>query len=371
MTLAEAERFQRLRLIRSENVGPATYHGLMQRFGSAEAALSALPGLSARGGMKRKIRICPAEDAEAEIKAAHKAGARYVMIGEPDYPALLQHIHAPPPVLCLKGAREVLHRPGLAIVGSRNASGLGARFTAELASQMAGHGFCIISGLARGIDTAAHMASVDEATIAVLAGGVDIIYPPENKELYEQISNQGVILSEMPPGFAPRGRDFPRRNRIVSGMALGTLVVEAAARSGSLITARLAREQNREVFAVPGSPKDPRAAGTNKLIRDGAVLTCTADDILDVLRPMTGQLPHPARLPLEETGEPAPAPPTETTNEARARITGLLGPVPVDVDELIRQSGLEPGQIQDVLMELDLAGRLIREQSGAVGIVER
>lgn len=369
MTLSEAERFQRLRLIRSENVGPVTYHNLMRRFGSADAALAALPELSARGGMKRKIRICEREDAEAEIAAAHKAGARYVMIGEPDYPPLLQHIHAPPPVLCLIGKREVLHRPAVAIVGSRNASALGQKLTAEIALEMTAAGYCIISGLARGIDTAAHIASVDQATIAVLAGGVDIVYPPENQPLYQRICQQGAVLSEMAPGFAPRGRDFPRRNRLVSGMALGVLVVEAASRSGSLITARLAREQNREVFAVPGSPKDPRASGPNRLIQDGAVLTCSAADILDVLKPMAGALTPPGQLPLEEDEalyhSPRPAP----DHTARTRITDLLGLTPVSVDELIRQSGLEPGQVQEVLMELDLAGRLRRESPGEVALV--
>ncbi|PLX34648.1 MAG: DNA-protecting protein DprA [Hyphomicrobiales bacterium] len=368
MMLSEAERFQRLCLIRSENVGPATYHGLMQRFGSAGEALRALPELSARGGMKRKIRICPPEEAEAEIRAAHKAGARYVMSGEPDYPPLLQHIHAPPPVLCLKGDRKVLHRPGLAIVGSRNASALGRKLTGEIAAEMAAAGYCIISGLARGIDTAAHEASVDQASVAVLAGGVDVIYPPENHALYERISRQGAVLSEMPPGFTPRGRDFPRRNRLVSGMALGTLVVEAAARSGSLITARLAREQNREVFAVPGSPKDPRAAGTNRLLRDGAVLTCGAADILEVLGPMSGDMIRPPGLPLEEAEAPCPAAPDEIDSDGRRRLIALLGPVPVSIDELIRQAEMPPAQVHEVLMELDLAGRLDRNTPGAVGL---
>ncbi len=369
MTLPEAERFHRLRLIRSENVGPATFNTLIQRYGSAEEALSALPELSARGGMKRKIHIFPAEDTEAEIDAAHKAGARYVMSGEPDYPALLQHIHAPPPVLCVKGNREVLHRPGLAIVGSRNASALGIRIASEIALEMAAEGYSIISGLARGIDTAAHKASLELATVAVLAGGVDVIYPPENEMLYDEISCNGVIVSEMPPGFRPRGRDFPRRNRIVSGMALGTLVVEAAKRSGSLITARLARDENREVFAVPGSPADPRADGTNKLIKDGATLTRSAGDILEILRPMTGDLFHPSHLPLKEEAESYSETPPPPTEQVRNKVIALLGPVPVAIDELIRATGVEPAHVQEVLMELDLAGRLTRETPGQVALI--
>ena len=369
MKLPEAERFQRLRLIRSENVGPATYHALMQRYGSAEDALEALPKLSARGGMKRKIRICPREEAESEIAKAHKAGARYVMIGEPDYPPHLQHIHAPPPVLCIIGRRDVLHRPGLAIVGSRNASGLGRKITRDIALKMASEGFCIISGLARGIDTAAHEASVELATIAVLAGGVDIVYPPENQNLYNEICRNGVILSEMPPGFRPRGQDFPRRNRIVSGIALGTLVVEAAKRSGSLITARLARDQNREVFAVPGSPADPRAEGTNRLIKDGATLTRNAKDILEVLRPMTENLLSPSQTPLGEDTGTCSEFSSPTPQHARQTVISLLGTVPISVDELIRQSGEAPGHVQEVLMELDLAGRLSRETPGKVALI--
>lgn len=368
MSLPHAERLARLRLIRSENVGPASHAALIARYGSAERALEALPELIARGGRKGKIRIARQDEVEAEIEAAHAAGARYIMLGEADYPKALEHLHGGPPVLCVKGDRSVLSRPGFAIVGSRNASALGLKLARKIASEMTEAGYFIVSGLARGIDTAAHHGSADLAAAAVLAGGVDVIYPPENAELYDRICRRGVVISENPPGFRPRGRDFPRRNRIVSGMALGTLVVEAAARSGSLITARLARDQGREVFAMPGSAADPRAEGTNDLIRQGATLTRDSRDILEELAPMRDDLFAPRPPLAREEAAPPPVPPTETGDEARARIVGLLGVAPIPVDELIRLSGESPGLVQDVLLELDLDGRLNRDDPGRVGL---
>jgi len=356
--LSDEQRFHWLRLIRSENIGPASFRTLLNRYGSAKDALAALPELSGRGGMRRKIKVAPEGEIETELKKARKIGAQFVALGEAAYPPLLRHIHSAPPLICVRGDLAILQKPALAIVGARNASAIGLRLARTMASGVAEAGYAIVSGLARGIDTAAHSAALDSGTIAVLAGGLDIIYPPENKKLYENIGERGLLVSEMGLGFKPRAMDFPRRNRIVSGIASGTLVIEAARRSGSLITARLAREQNREVFAVPGSPADPRAAGTNSLIKQGAALTCSASDILDVLAPINGDLfmQPPARFEdsaERETGlSPAPQ------ANARNRIIDLLGSAPVEMDEIIRLSGEPPANVQIVLLELELAGRI-------------
>jgi len=356
--LNDEQRFDWLRLIRSENIGPASFRTLMERYGSAKEALEALPELSARGGMRRKISIAPEREIEREIKSARKIGARFIAKDEPDYPPLLRHIHAAPPLLCVKGDPGIFKKPLLAIVGARNASAIGLKLTRTIASGLADAGYAIASGLARGIDTAAHNASLDSGTIAVLAGGLDIIYPPQNKALYESIGERGLLVSEMGLGFKPRARAFPRRNRIVSGVSSGTLVVEAAKRSGSLITARLAREQNREVFAVPGSPADPRAAGTNALIKQGAVLTCSASDIFEVLAPITGDLFGINPSQLEEDGSNTAPTAPEPQQNTRNRITDLLGTAPVEIDELIRLSGESPSNVKIVLLELELAGRI-------------
>jgi DNA processing protein len=284
-----------------------------------------------------------------------------VAYGEPAYPRLLTHIDQAPPLLCLKGRIELLDRPAIAVVGAREASALGRKFTREMAAAFGDAGLLVVSGLARGIDAAAHEAAVATGTAAVMAGGIDVVYPPENERLYADIAERGVLVSEMTPGTVPRAEHFPRRNRIISGLSLGVVVVEAALRSGSLITARLAAEQGREVFAVPGSPLDPRAGGTNKLIRDGATLTTGAQDVLQAL----GELNATTRRYGHGFVEPhARATQTASTGDVdevlRRQIVSLLGATSVEVDDLIRESGAPAQAVVTVLLELELAGRLER-----------
>ena len=274
--LSRAQRLAWLRLIRSENVGPATFRALVNEFGGAEAAIAALPMLSRRGGRAHAILLCTEDEAEAELERAESLGASLVAVGEPGYPPALAHVDAPPPLLYIKGRADLADFPILAIVGARNGSAAGQKFTRQLASELGLEGFVIASGLARGIDTAAHRTALEHGTIAVLAGGIDVVYPPENEDLQHAIGERGLLISERAPGFSPRGQDFPRRNRLISGISLGVVVVEAAERSGSLITGRLAGEQGREVFAVPGSPLDPRSAGTNNLLKQGAGLVTSS-----------------------------------------------------------------------------------------------
>lgn len=366
-TLSETERRDWLRLSRSENVGPVTFLELMRRFGDAGAALAALPELARRGGRSRAIRVCPREEAERELEALARLGARLIALVEPDYPRLLAEIPDPPPLLALNGAAHLLNGNAVAIVGARNASAAGLRFTQRIATELGAAGFIVASGLARGIDAAAHRAALATGTIAVIAGGIDVAYPAENAELMEAIARQGALISEMPPGTQPTSRHFPRRNRIIAGVSLGVLVVEAAKRSGSLITARCALEQNREVFAVPGSPLDPRCQGTNNLIRQGATLTERADDIVEALRPV-----RPAREPDSRPfdGVPAPALDEAALGPARKEILNLLGATPVAVDELIRLSRLTPAVVATILLELELAGRLDRQPGNQVALTD-
>jgi DNA processing protein len=365
--LNRQQRVAWLRLIRSENVGPATFRALVNEFGGAEAAMAALPVLSRRGG-RTDIRLCTEAEAEAELEAAESLGADLVAIGEPGYPPALAQVDAPPPVLYVKGRLELADIPIIAMVGARNGSAVGQKFTRQIATELALEGFVIASGLARGIDTAAHMAALDHGTIAVLAGGIDNIYPPENEELHRAIGERGMLISERSPGFSPRGKDFPRRNRLISGIALGVVVVEAAERSGSLITARFAGEQGREVFAVPGSPLDPRSAGTNNLLKQGAGLVTSARDIVEALAPILGRPPAP---PIElaaadEHRMPEPLP--DIRQSEREQIVSALGPSPVDIDELIRATGIETRKVHIVLLELDLAGRLQRHGQQLVSL---
>ena len=364
-----AQRFDALRLARSENVGPVTYRELMERFGSPGAALDALPGLARRGGRKRAVAICPEAEAEAEIAALETLGAHLVALGEAAYPAALAAIADAPPVLALRGRTELIGRPMLAIVGARNASAAGVRFAKRLAAELGERGLVIVSGLARGIDTAAHEGALGHATVAVVAGGPDVAYPPENEILMAEIASRGVLVSEMPPGTVPQARHFPRRNRIIAGLARGTLVVEAAPRSGSLITARLAGEQGREVMAVPGSPLDPRCRGTNNLIRQGAALIQTADDVIEALgsaleRPLAEREPPPFRVPPGASADDA------QLEQGRAQIASLLGPSPVETDELLRQSRLTAALLTTILLELELAGRLDRHPGNRISLVE-
>jgi DNA processing protein len=364
--LSETERLNRLRLIRSDNVGPRTFNSLIAHFGDARAALERLPDLARRGGAARSGRICSEEEARAEIAAAKRIGVLLVAPGEAAYPPRLATLEDAPPLLSVRVRAEpdVLIRPMIAIVGSRNASGAGLKFAGQLARDLGDAGFVVISGLARGIDQAAHRATVESGTVAVLAGGHDRIYPPEHQELLAALLDQGGAISEMPLGHVPRAHDFPRRNRLISGASLGVVVIEAAHRSGSLITARMAAEQGREVFAVPGSPLDPRAAGTNDLIKQGAALVTEASDVINVIQPI---MERPIVLDARE-GDDGPLD-FDTDPGERGRIVALLGPSPVSLDDLIRMSGLSPAIVRAVLLELELAGRLERHGGGLVSLL--
>lgn len=354
--LSDDQRLAWLRLIRSDNVGPITFRELINHFGTAVAALEAVPELAERGG--RRIRLCSAAEAEREMAALADRGGRFVAMGEPDYPSSLRHVDDAPPLLAVRGDPSCLAAPIIGIVGSRNASVAGRKFAALIARGLGEAGYTITSGLARGIDAAAHEASLASGTIAVLAGGLDHVYPPENIDLAERIvDGGGAHISEMPMGHEPRGRDFPRRNRIISGTALAIVVVEAAERSGSLITARRAADQGRLVFAVPGSPLDPRAEGGNALIQQGARLITGAADIIDTLSeadPSRRLLFEPDWVPEVETGT-SDQPPGD---EERERLLAALSYAPVAVDELIRATGVSVSAMQTLLLGLDLEGRI-------------
>jgi len=367
LRLSEEQRLDWLRLIRSDNVGPRTFRDLINFYGGARAALAALPGLARRGGASAPAGICSHEDAERELKASRASGIEFIALGEPDYPPRLQMIDDPPPLIAVRGNRAVLARPLVAIVGSRNASAAGVKFAERLARDLGAAGFAIVSGLACGIDAAAHRASLATGTIAVLAGGHDRVYPPEHEGLLESMLAEGAALSEMPLAWEPRARDFPRRNRLISGLSLGVAIVEAARRSGSLITARLAGEQGREVFAVPGSPLDPRAEGTNGLLKQGATLVTEAADVIAVLEPILGRgVELPAQEPAREA---ARGPGAEPGEDERSRIISLLGPTPVAIDDLVRLSGTSPAIVRAVLLELEIAGRLERHGGSLVSLV--
>jgi DNA processing protein len=387
LRLTDQQRFDWLRLVRSENVGPRTFRALITNCGGVGAALKALPELARRGGAKRPIRVATVEEVEKELIAARKLGVRFVALGEPDYPPALQEIDSAPPVLALRGAAEALRKAAVAIVGSRNASAAGLTFAERLARGLGQAGYVIVSGLARGIDQRAHVASLETGAVGVLAGGHGKPYPSEAVPLMERMVESGAILSEMPIEWEPRGRDFPRRNRIVSGLALGVVVVEAARGSGSLITARFALEQNRQVFAVPGSPLDPRAQGTNDLLKQGASICTDADDVLTALEPVRSGDLTAMREASGEPGEPlwgeqalygvdpqstprtragdefddASGAPFRTGDEAEAareRIVALLGPSPITLDELARAAEASARTVRVALLELELAGRV-------------
>ncbi|RWO18716.1 MAG: DNA-protecting protein DprA [Mesorhizobium sp.] len=365
--LSDRQRLSWLRLIRTPNVGAATFRDLINGFGSAETALEMLPELMVSGGARKAVRIPTVAEAEAELETARRAGARFVGIGEADYPPLMKSMDHPPPLLAVKGEGAVFRLPAVAIVGARNASLAGIKMARTLAAELGRDGFGIVSGLARGIDTAAHQGSLASGTIGVLAGGLDLPYPPENAALCNEIAERGgAIISEMPFGWQPRAQDFPRRNRLVAGAALGLVVVEAALRSGSLISARLAGEMGRLVFAVPGSPLDPRAAGANALLKDGATLVTEAADITGAIAPLVGKLAPRTPLLEEPPDFSATPPPGE---DDRAGVIEALGPTPVAIDEIIRHTGLHPAQVFMVLLELDLAGRLERHAGGNVSLV--
>ncbi|WP_404933121.1 DNA-processing protein DprA [Nitratireductor sp. L15S-10] len=364
--LSDRQRLAWLQLLRSENVGPVTFRQLVNHFGSAETALKMLPELAARGGATRRIVIASLTDVERELEEARRLGASFVAVGEPEYPPLMRRMDQPPPLLAMKGDLSVALRPTIALVGARNASLTGIKMARQLAAELGKAGFSVASGLARGIDAAVHQGSLDSGTIAALAGGLDRPYPPENLTLFEEIAERGTVLSEMPFGWVPRARDFPRRNRLVAGLAFGLVVVEAAKRSGSLISARLAGEMGRLVFAVPGSPYDPRAGGTNALLKDGAILVTETDDIVSQIIPLL-EKPLPRTESLEEPSPVSAAPPPSDSD--RDKITQALGPTPVLTDDIIRHTGLHPSQVLTILLELDLAGRLERHSGSAVSLL--
>ncbi|HWU63707.1 MAG TPA: DNA-processing protein DprA [Ensifer sp.] len=367
--LTDKQRIAWLRLIRSDNVGPVTFRDLINHFGTAETALAMLPELSARGGSSRAIRVASEQEALAELETARRCGAEFIGIGEPDYPAALRQIDGAPPLLAVKGDPTAFRLPALGIVGSRNASVAGAKFAAMIATEAGRAGFAVISGLARGIDTAAHRASLSTGTIAALAGGIDRPYPPENLPLYEAICDGGgLVVSEMPFGWEARARDFPRRNRLIAGISLGTVVIEAAARSGSLITAARAADFGRLVFAVPGSPLDPRCHGTNQLLKDGATIVTTPEDVIEALRPLVETdlfSAADAREPDTEQPLDSYQPPDD---DDRFHIVSALGPTPAEVDDIVRHTGRSPQAVYLVLLELDLAGRLVRHRGGLVSL---
>jgi DNA processing protein len=363
--LSEEDRLDWLRLIRSQNVGPRTFRALINHCGSAHSALQALPDLARRGGASAPGRICTRAEALREITSAKAAGIEFIALTEPDYPPRLKMIDDAPPLVAVRGKRAVLAQPMVAIVGARNASAAGIKLAERLARDLGEAGFVIASGLARGIDGAAHRGSLATGTVAAIAGGHDHIYPPEHVGLADAITAEGVVLSEMPLGHEPRARDFPRRNRLISGLAAGVVVIEAAQRSGSLITTRMALEQGREVFAVPGSPLDPRCEGSNGLLKQGATLITEAADVIAALQPILGST---IILSAEEPESPSLLP-GEPGDDERARIAALLGPTPVGIDDLIRLSGSPPAIVRTVLLELELAGRLERHGGGLVSLI--
>ncbi|MGE0700403.1 MAG: DNA-processing protein DprA [Hyphomicrobiaceae bacterium] len=388
--LDDAGRLACLRLIRSENVGPVTFRELINHYGGAQRALDALPEIARRAGRGRPIAICPAARAEAELEAARRQGAAPVFTIEPGYPAALAHLAVPPPLLYVKGRLDLLQRDALAIVGARNASAAGMAMARLVAARVGEEGYVIVSGLARGIDAVAHEASLATGTVAVLAGGVDFVYPPENAQLYARIGAEGCLVSEMPPGFQPRGKDFPRRNRIISGLSLGVVVIEAARRSGSLITAHAAADQGREVMAVPGHPLDPRSEGPNGLLRlPGVAMITSAEDVLAVLDPMRGRGGRGAALVAREEALAAPmgarptpasgrdghadkadkeaaaaaSPPAADGRPATEAVLSVLGPAPATLDDVARATGLSAREVRVAILELALAGLV--EQHGS------
>lgn len=359
--MSDKERFDRLRLIRSPRIGPVSYRQLLARFGSAAEALRAIPDLAARGG--GKASVADAGAVEREIAASRALGGRYLLMGDADYPALLDQMDGAPPALIVRGDVSLTMRGCVAMVGARNASAAACRFARTLAQDLGQRGAVVVSGLARGIDTEAHRGSIDSGTIGVIASGIDIAFPPENAALQEQVAGQGLLMTEHPPGVQPLARHFPARNRIIAGLALGTVVVEAALKSGSLITARLAADAGREVMAVPGSPLDPRAQGCNHLIREGAILIQNGADVMEAIG---GFDTHMVRQRgFDFVGEPVSSDVADTERDA---LTSLLGPAPVPVDELVRLSGLVPAVVQTVLLELELGGRLERHAGGRVSL---
>jgi DNA processing protein len=362
MSSAARDRLDKLRLVRTANVGPMAYRQLIARFGSAGAALDALPDLAARGGAQA-FRIADARTVTAEIDKVERLGARHIFLGDADYPPLLTEADGGPAALIARGDVTLAGQRSVAIVGARNASAAACRFARELSHGLAAHGIVIVSGLARGIDTAAHTGATPARTVAVIGCGIDVVFPPENARLQDSIAQDGLLLTEQPPGAEPLARHFPARNRIIAWMSLGTVVVEAAPRSGSLLTARLAGKEGRDVMAVPGFPADPRAQGCNGLIREGATLVQSVEDVIEAISSID---PRAMREP--RAGYEAPMT-GDLEDTARQRVVGLMSLSPVSIDELIRQTGLPAAFVQTALLELEIAGRLQRHAGGKVSLV--
>jgi DNA processing protein len=354
----EEDTFDRLRLLRSRRVGIATYRRLIAEHGSAKAALAALPQIAKASGVADYV-VCPNTVVQAELDAGRKAGARIVLEGSPEYPAALCDISDAPPILWAIGSLDLLKRPMVAMVGARNASSLGTRMAKKLAEELAAQGITVVSGLARGIDAAAHLGALAGGTVAVQAGGVDVIYPVENAKLADDIAKSGLRLSEMPMGLQPQARHFPARNRIISGLAQAVIVVEAAAKSGSLITARNALDQGRDVFAVPGHPFDARAWGCNMLIRDGATLVRGANDVLEAIKTTEVRT-----TPDTAAAATAPKNNLRETAALHSEILARLGPSPIAEDQLARDIRANASDIAPVLIDLELDGKILRQAGG-------
>ncbi|WP_108810078.1 DNA-processing protein DprA [Sphingorhabdus sp. Alg231-15] len=366
------DKFDRLRLIRSANIGPVSYRQLIRRFGSASNALEMIPELASRGG-SRAPRLADKTNIEEEMHAVEKLGARYLFLGDADYPYLLAELSNAPPAIIYRGNLSLFKKPMIAIVGARNASAAACRFARDLANGLISEGISVVSGLARGIDTAAHQGSVARSAVAVIAGGIDIHYPPENEQLQQQIARDGLLLAEQPPGTEPKARHFPYRNRIIAGVSCGTVVVEAAPKSGSLITARLAAETGRHVMAVPGSPLDPRSNGCNGLIRDGATLIQSVDDVIELIshfddRAAGTDIPGDRLETSDHATKLQRSSAADINDKERHTLIALLGMTPVSVDELVRQSELSAASVQMALLELELAGRLTRHAGARVSL---
>lgn len=365
--VSDAERADWLRLARTPSIGPVTFFQLVGRYKTAAKALEALPELAARAGRKRPLAAPAASDMDAELAATARHGARLLTALDPEFPPLLRALDPPPPILTALGDTAIAARPAVAIVGARNASAAGRKLARDIAAGLGRAGYAVVSGLARGIDGEAHAASLSTGTVAVLGGGIDHVYPPQHDRLYAALAAEGLILTESPFGHRATAKDFPRRNRIITGCARGVVVIEAAERSGSLISARTAGEQGREVMAVPGSPLDPRAAGTNRLIRAGAALVRHADDVIDVVTSLPGLKSVAAPLiPLE------PAPADEPPPSQVAAVREALGPNAMAVDEIARAAGVSAARCLAILMELELAGVAITLPGGLAALdIER
>lgn len=368
--LTDSEKLDWLRLIRSENVGPKGFQNLLGKLGGVKQALELAPDMSVKGGRSKPIKICSIQAAKKEIELTKEFGAKIIAACEPDYPKILRQIDDYPPVITVFGDSSKLNDSSIAIVGARNSSANGCNFAKQIAAALSREKVFTISGLARGIDTFAHQGSLDFGTLAVVAGGIDKIYPPENKDLFHEIAKKGAVITEMPFGSAPRAQNFPRRNRIISGMSLGVVIVEAAKKSGSLITARYALEHNKEVFAIPGSPSDARSAGTNDLIKDGAYMVTKPEDVTDVVerlivrqsRSLFEEAPIfvvPKLMPISQ----------EQLSKARPIVANKIGSSPTAIDDVISQTGFTPNIVLTIILELELAGRLQRHMGNKISMI--